>query len=363
MEPSILPFEKVLTRAVRSGQPVHILLGNGFSIGAWPAFGNELLSASFREALWDRGYKFRDNLHLMGSLEENPIVKHFEDGFDIESPFYSMREAEVKSQAMAKAVGEVHPKGHNELQPTHLCNAAAFVGRFRSIFTSNYDLLLCWVTMHSRTNSCNRHIAAYQYDDGFRPCEATHPDWKPLGFIPEKQDSRIGRRSITYLHGALHLIPMRTVGGRFLTNKISGRENRIMPSIVQRFKLIEPRLLEVIEGYGQFGYFPICIAAPTAAEKLEVIQGNDYLRCSFELFKRMNGHLFTYGWSFSHADQHIIDALLANERLLSLNVGIYQGDSELQCRVREVAAKRAAAGNLQISFYRSESAAVWESAA
>jgi len=169
-----------------------LLLGNGFSIGGHDAFDySQLLvrasvpddvSAIFASA---RTSNFEAVMRILLAEAQGAGGQPAAD---------ARRKIGALKTALVHSIHEVHPERRNRISSDRWARCEAFlehfIGRKRPggrIFTTNYDLLLCWAVAADREIGENRRLNAYE---GFRggPYQG------------------VGEATIIYLHGALHLV-------------------------------------------------------------------------------------------------------------------------------------------------------------
>ncbi len=195
------------------------------------------------------------------------------------------------------SITEVHPSADILSNETKL-SVCKFLSKFSKIFTTNYDLLLYWICMESKSNFISCPI-----NDGFGLFDP--PDINDLGWIhPEKQN-------FYYLHGALHLFDD-SYGNVFKLR----RDNNIS---------LRNQIFERISN----GSYPLVIFEGKHQQKLEKINRHEYFWHSYNTLKNANGSLFTLGTSLNkHSDHHIIDAI-KNSKIDHAFIGIYKEDLNL----------------------------------
>ena len=345
-------FADAYARAKNQGGTISLLLGNGFSIGACPEFRDGSLWTPFVQNLASHGFspsRFPGN---QSGLEGVPIGETPQGG---QSRIVPTNDTEAaRSSALVKAVSMVHPKGRQKVTEKMLCDAASFISTFDGIYTTNYDLLVYWVCMHLLEGKCGGHGGPPRIEDGFLPRGSKLPDWEPLIYRAAGSPPRIDPKMVHYLHGALHLFPVATDGGGTLTMKLARAPKRTIP----RLRSVPAgSLLDQVRTQIQSGQYPLCVVGSSPAKKLELIGLSDYLSAAYRRLQSAGGHLFTYGWSFSHADQHIVSTVLDGNRFSSVSVGVYRNGDGLLNRLQEYGAFLP--GRPPIYSYDAESVAVW----
>ncbi len=146
----------------------------------------------------------------------------------------------------------------------------------------------------------------------------------PSRFLVSKlnKDGSIRKRTVCYLHGALHFAraPGTVVKRRW------GMENG---SLIEQAR-------DAIEDDNP----PLFVAEGSWEAKRDQIAANEYLAWALERVGHMSGILFTYGWAMNEQDQHILEAIHANDKLKAVYVGVFddfqsKGGLALQVRAKE----------------------------
>ena len=189
-----ISFDDALRQA-QAGGGMHLLLGNGFSMGAHAKFAysslydeaantNSLSPSAM--AIFDQ-YKTRN---FEGVLQRLRDAEWLSELYGIHEGMDSLRQdhSQIKN-ALISAIESVHPN-QSDLPENALESADYFLRRYDTIFSICYDLLLYW-TMNIRAPE------EYRFQDGFSGQD-------PPKFT-EREDE--GRIFVCFLHGALHLLP------------------------------------------------------------------------------------------------------------------------------------------------------------
>ena len=116
-------------------------------------------------------------------------------------------------------------------------------------------------------------------------------------------------------------------------------------------------LLEQVEDQIRSEWYPLCVVGDSSEKKVAIIESSDYLSAALQRLQSVGGHLFTYGWSFSRADWHIVSTILDSNKFASVSIGLYGNDEDLVKRLRQYGAFLP--GRPPIYLYDAESAAVW----
>lgn len=258
-----------------------LLIGNGLSRHIWDPFGYPTLfdhasTADLSDedrALFDSSPNFERALgDLLTAIRVCSVV-----GIDT-GPLYE-RYRSIQS-ALGSAVRNVHVNRDEVPGETRQAIKDAMAD-FEWVFTTNYDLLIYW---------------AMAYGGDFTPFIDNFRWGNRCEFDPARAPVRVGQVPIYFLHGALHLV----VAGDGTV-----------------FKLTQQRIRTLLDQFGQPidgdpNARPLLVTEGSARDKLEVIEGNEYLaHCLDEL---QNNELDTvvFGSALGAEDAHIGAALSEN---------------------------------------------------
>lgn len=114
--------------------------------------------------------------------------------------------------------------------------------------------------------------------------------------------------NLFHLHGAYHIIQFGENIKKMSSTNIDG-------------------MLENIEKYLNDGNMPVSVLDGTWKNKISKINDNPYLSFCYEKFKQQTGILITLGVSFADNDQHIVDAIVNNENLETIYIGLWKDDN------------------------------------
>jgi len=340
----ILSFAEALEDAHARCDDLTVLLGNGFSIEYdHEKFAYESLAA---EATLESLSVSKEELFAqLGTSNFEIIVDKLHTAAIIQSLYGGSNEiiSKLKSDAtvvrngLADALAVRHPDSARSLLSEELTHARTFLGNFSRIFTLSYDLLLYWVV------NGDDHGIRVPRSDGFE-----YEDWHQQGPLIWKKKPSQARQRIYFLHGALHLF----VKNSRLTKLAYGLGSPIIDTL--RTKL-------------EAGEYPLVVTEGTRNEKEARIERSAYLRNSLRRFGEVEGALFMHGFSMSHNDDHILQAVsTAASKVEALYVALHgdrrsTGAKALIARAQAVKADRVANGgaNLRLRFYDSSTANAW----
>jgi hypothetical protein len=118
------------------------------------------------------------------------------------------------------------------------------------------------------------------------------------------------------------------------------------------------------------GNYPLFVAEGTSNQKLEQIQRSGYLWYCFNKLAKIEGPLAVFGQALGVPDQHIVDVIVGSKCLhvaiglfrdprSAVNQAIYDSAMQMQARRNDLIKAGRSRNELQLSFFDSESAAVW----
>jgi hypothetical protein len=338
-------FDEIKTHlSGKKNWPVHLLVGNGFSI----AYNKSIFS-------YNALSQFVENTNnpLLQQLFSITKNKNFEVIMQQLDMFYQLagvfsfdqkaRERiketnEALQLSLIEAIKELHPDHVFTIPDDESKNCYQFVLEFLNnggnIFTTNYDLLLYWVLMRNKQDN---DILI----DGFgRDAENISEEWIPPEEI-EYSELRWGKhksgQNIHYIHGAL---PLFDTGVEVVKEEYDGANY----------------LLERIKANLANKVYPIFVTAGDGNDKLRQIMHNKYLSYCYERFSNIEGSLLTFGFNFGEYDDHIINAIniaakqgkKVTNKLWSIYIGVYNDadkqhieaiESKFKCKVHIYDAK------------------------
>ena len=272
-----------------------LLLGNGFSRSYFgEKFSYQTLFNSIEfEKKNERIKKLFDYFGTSNFEAVLTILKNTEflfEVYDIDNR-KPLADYERIRDALAEAIVRVHPEKTTSIPEENKKTCLSFLQKFDDdIFTVNYDLLLYWVVVQDGV-----------FGDYFFRDEVTPPEY--CEFV---HDGSKTEKHVHFLHGALHLFQKE---GRTI-KKVWGH---IAPLVSQ------------IKNEMENGYYPLVVAEGDSNSKLSRIRSVPYLEHAFAKLKNSSGQIFTFGFSFSEQDTHIIDAITSNSKIRCVWLGI-RGD-------------------------------------
>jgi Domain of unknown function (DUF4917) len=339
----VLSYEEVRKRIGK--RTSYLLLGNGFSIACDPVFRYEsLYEAAVKEGLSKRAQEVFGRL---GTNNFEGVMRLLDDSHWVGQVYglvkdksEMLNDLETIKKTLIRVISKSHLPHPGDIEDDRKAAAAGFVNPYKIIFTTNYDLLLYWVAMFSGDPP--------PFQDCFRADE-DDPDSEYLVFTERLGD----QRGILFLHGALHFY-------------LSGGELR-KHSWIRSGK----RLTELIQEGLDKGQYPLFVAEGTPDKKLEQIQGSGYLWYALEKLRTIQSPLVMFGHSLGDSDGHVLNVIAKNRKLPELYVSLHGDIDSKSNRAIQRAAKQlqTARSNLpgrpkplEVFFYDSDSAAVWDPA-
>ena len=325
---AILTFEKAIQKCIDKER--HLLLGNGFSIGFSP-------DAFKYDAIYNASGLPNEILEIFNLFNETRdyelVISKLKDSMDIarylNQKFFAKElsnHINLIKKDLVYTISNKHPKSQFSITDRAKNNTATFLFNFKNIFTLNYDLLLYWVLMHSKSKL---------YDDGFTKRTNYDCIWK---------NSR-RKQNIFYLHGALHLFY-----DEFNTYKIKYKQKN------------NKTILEQIKEYINRDVFPLIITEGNSYDKLRWIRRNSYLNFCFSKLSKIRGVLFIHGHSLNETDQHIFDAINDNYNIKELYISIHkktEDPDEKRAYAKSRFGKRKGNDKIKLHFYNAEKVKLW----
>lgn len=337
-------YSEVLS-SYRRGATIHLLLGNGFSIGCDPIFSYGSLYDAAKEAgLSKRAQTVFDTL---GTNNFEGVMRLLEEiqwagvlyGLPKDGVAAIQADIEILKDTLVKAVATNHLDHSGLVSAEKKASALKFLSTYKNVYTTNYDLLLYWVDMA---------VDPPPFGDGFRP-PIEDPEAPYLVFT-----ERLGNKpGIFFLHGALHLY------------LVSGELRK------HSWVRTGTRLTDLIRsGFEEYQY-PLFVAEGTPDKKVEQIQRHGYLWYCLDKLARIESPLVVYGHALGASDAHIAAALSDNPKLPEVVVGLY-GDvnsvlnqeiihscEQMVNRRESYRVRNENIAPLKLRFFHSETAQVW----
>lgn len=351
MYPKIYTFQEAVWMAnknieeKKSTKAKRILLGNWFTQAYYWDFAYTTLFDAIKDIKENERIKKLFEFYGTSNFEE--VLTRLKD-MDFFSKIYSFdgtpakQDYEQIQDSLAKAILAVHPEKTTVIPETNKKNCLGFLQTFDSIFTVNYDLLVYWVLLHD--------TGEWKFWDYFNRDENT-----PREYCEYFQDGSHSKKHVLFLHGALHL---------FL--KDGGTIKKVWGNTLP--------LIQQIKDEMENWYYPLVVAEWSAENKLKMIKTNPYLYHAYSSLLQKGGQLFTFWFSFSKQDDHIVHAIINNPSIRHIWVWIRgdfskQKNIDLYTKMQHIKESRKNIiwekketswfGNVEIDFYDSTSADIW----
>lgn len=250
-----------------------LLLGNGGSMAIWSKFGYR----SLYEEACNAGFLTNDSIALFSGMDTSnfeEVLSRLQTAISVERLLghNTSREESIYTEvrvALIKAVQQVHIQ-HGQLPGPSRDHLKDAIKQYTCIYTTNYDLLVYWAIQREQD----------AFDDLFRLRDDA------LVFVSEAEQT--DRKRVFYLHGALHLF--RTQAGITRKDANDGTED-----LLTRFETKRDWINTT----------PLFVTEGTAADKLRVIRGSEYLSYVYKRFSTHSGSLVIFGLALGESDAHL----------------------------------------------------------
>lgn len=278
-----------------------LLLGNGASIAVHQGFRYDSLyqEAVKRNKLGDAAAVFKafgEEVHDFELvLRRLWYAKRVYEALKLPAESIERTEtayAQVRN-ALIRIVQETHVSYDDASM--HFDPIARFVGRFRTVFSLNYDLVLYWALMYGRSENLLSVADCFHYDK----------DSGSLVSDPSFSAYREDADTLCfYPHG--NLVLARTIDE--LEVKVRAGGGKLLETIVKTWERGASAPLFVCDG--------------TSEEKQRSIFGSTYLGQVYSrAFSQIQDNVVIYGWSMGKQDQHILDqVLLQKPRAVAVSI-------------------------------------------
>ncbi len=261
-----------------------LLIGNGASIAVWKRFAYRSLYSRAQLgiahpltvddiAVFNQlgTQNFEDVLRSLATTSAVLTVLGHNDAF------VTARYASIRT-ALVEAVHSVHVPWSQVLRANSLVPMRAYLLRHKSVFSTNYDLLVYWAMAASGSRELKHQFLDYIWNGSPPTFDRLRTSLRP---------ARAHNTRVFYIHGGLHLY--RDQAGR--TSKIVGYQGRLLD---------------------QFGtvVIPEYVSEGTWAQKLAKISQSEYLSYAYESFTAFEQSMVVFGHSLDHdSDGHLIQAM------------------------------------------------------
>lgn len=293
----------------------NLLFGNGLGRTYWEAFGYNSLLDVFGDQPVGRYLCTKELFRKLKTSNFEEVLRAIYHAYQVSiDNLDATKTLYIDVQkALIRAVNSVHPM-HSQIPNEKIAESFC---KYRSVFTTNYDLLPYWAILSGYS-----HVLV----DFF---------WSNQFFDSRNVDLYEGKIPVYFLHGALHL-----------------RSKNI--SDTQKIRIT---LESEVEGALKLDFeqsFPLFITEGNSEQKLNRINSNSYLRFCYQSLIQTYGELDIYGHNLNQDfDGHIIEAIRqsGNERIaVSVFSGLNLPEKKLfMGRIRSLFSDQ----NKKIDFYES----------
>ena len=309
-----------------------LLLGNGASIAVHDGFRYPSLCAEaeqqghFSPEIVDvfRAFGTDDFELVLRRLWQASLVNHALDidAGKVETSYQHVREALIAT------VRDIHISYEDASR--HFEVIYRFLSGFETVLSLNYDLIVYWSMLASKSSLGNWFKDCFQEGGHFRE------DWETL----REHYKANGSTLVFYPHG--NLITVRC--DDFSEKKLAaGSSEKLLDKFLERWK----------DG----SVVPLFVSEGTSGHKKRAIASSSYLSQVFaEVIPSVSASLVIYGWSMSDQDQHIIDQLKRAKALVRIAVSVYRNDQQGAERMQNVLSRL---GVKEIVFFDAESPGCW----
>ena len=324
-----------MSSSALQGLLVSLLLGNGASIAIHAGFGY----SSLRGAAEDRGHITPHVADIFRAFDTNDfelVLRRLWEAtlvnkaLGIEPGRVEQAYQQVRS-ALISTVRDVHIP--HEDAKRHFIPMFQFMKSFDTVFGLNYDLLVYWAMMASKSE------LGRWFKDGFQEGGAFRDDWETL----RKPYGADGATLVFYPHGSL-----------LTARRDDYTEGKLALPPGGGATLLD-RILELWETGSAS---PLFVSEGTAEHKNRSIANSDYLSRVFrEALPTVGESLVIYGWAISEQDEHILAQLRrTGSSLRRVAVSVYGGS---QASAQQAEDALAGVGVKDVCFFDAESRGCW----
>lgn len=311
-----------------------LLLGNGASMAVHDGF----RYTSLLDAAHTQGHLTEEVAAVFGAFNE----------YDFELVLRRLWQAKLVNQALGIPAGQVE-EAYSQVRTAliatvrdihitydnalpHLGDIFKFMGKFKTVVSLNYDLIVYWAAMYSRNWKPN------WFKDCFN-AGAFSDDWKRLR---QPWGAATGSTLYFYPHGNLALTRSRGE----VESKIAAGGGALLDAILENWTGGDAVPLFVCEG--------------TSVHKKNSIRASSYLeRVYREVLPDLGHSLVIYGWGIGEQEQHILEQInRANCQRVAVSVW-----GEDQAYAQRAEEKLRSIGIVDVRFFNSLSPGCWNNPA
>lgn len=319
----------------------NLLLGNGFSVAYSDIF---CYASILKESSFCDSNLFQDTPDyekVMADLNfKRDVYQQAYDEYGIASIFANWSD-ELKWD-LVNILTDIQARVKPNKREKH--NTFLFLSNFNNIFTLNYDLLLYWVINYAVELYRQNKYEYYSIvrTDRFYPIDGFTGNHNGDDCIWCK-DKWV--QNIFYLHGGLHLFCDEQNIYKLKNDSVKNL------SIADKTRYLLNK-----------GVSPIVVIEGDSSDKLYRINNCDYLKYCYEKWNQIDGVVFIYGHSLDENDQHIFDAINANQNIKAVYISVYnpsENEETIRHKAYELFNERMNDGSLNVDFYNAQSVALW----
>lgn len=340
-------YEDVKKYLKEKEREIHLLLGNGFSMAYDPDIFSYNALSNFIDKTDDAFLK--KLFSIINTKNFELVMQELDNFYELAVAFSNDQKlidriktsSETLKRSLIEAVEQLHPEHVFTIPEEKSLKCFEFLNYYLSnngnIFSTNYDLLLYWITMRNKTEKAI---------DGFGRDVIKPADESPTGEA-ELSELRWGNhkeeQSIFYLHGALQLFD-------------TGTE-----VIKEQYDSVH-YLIEKIRERMHRKEYPIFVTAGNEREKLIHIAHNKYLSYCYDKFTNITGSLISFGFNFGDSDKHIIDGInkatyfdtKQKSKLFSIYIGVYSDEGFNRIKEKEKLFK------CKVNYFNARTCGIWD---
>jgi hypothetical protein len=315
-----------------------LLLGNGASMAIDPCFSYR----SLREAAYEKGLITPNIQKVFDYLQTQDfefVMSMIWHAYHVNVALGVTDDATQQAYLDVKAalVGAVRDR-HAGIATArdHLGPIAAFMKRFDTVLSLNYDLIVYWAMLHGNA----------EYGNWFKDCfnaGTFDRDWRRMR-EPYRAD---GATLVFYPHGNLAL-----------TTEIGGGEFKVV-----RGGRFEELLELVLSEWETGGRFPLFVSEGETRQKELAILRSPYLSTVYhDVIPSLGTSCVVYGWSASDSDTHMLKRV-CRDRLRNIAFSIHRGsrtDVQIETECAEIRLRVRKANHLvKVEFFWADSPGCW----
>lgn len=320
-----------------SDKKKHLMLGNGFSMGAFPDIFNY-------KKLFEKLEKMpiKNLFHSIGTNDFEFVMRRLQETMETLHCYENSEKIRENIRtdidslkgALISVIAKSHPETPSKLLLQQYHNCRLFLKNFQGkIYTFNYDLILYWVFMHF-------------LDDGEYPLKCNDGFRSPKQKNQETVVWEIGQEHeqiLYYLHGAMHIFS-------------DGAS-------IEKYTWVNTgmKIKDQVRRSINKGKFPVFISEGSTEHKITRIKKNGYLSRGLSSLKSISGNLFIYGHSLRDEDDHVFSVINSNNKVKNIYISLYGvlEKPDNQRIVEKFNVWKESYPKRNYYFYDAESAKVW----